>query len=447
MTHFSTTDEFLTNTQAVSNGCDHSRWPECIKKILAISFRMPPLLSPRSIQIHRLLTHWARRGCEVHVVCVNPSTVPRLHWDQELANLYPNLIHYHFVSFPNSPTNIWQKLRNIGSQIPDPYRRWAHQAESVALDLAKQIQFDLLLTFASPMSDHLTGLGIKKHLRCPWVAHFSDPWVDNPYNAYMNTILSRYVSARQERSVIAQADSVVFVSSETQDLVMRKYPSTWRAKTWVIPHYFDPAIYPKVDPLDVHPKMIFRHIGRFYQHRTPEPLFQALYQLKSEKPVVLEGVVFEMIGPSPPYLLHRLRAKYDLQDCVTIRSSVPYLESLKLMAESDVLMVMDAPVTDPNVFLPSKLVDYLGTGRPLMGITPLRGPSADLIRESKGLVADPRNLSGIVDVIAAYIGEYRMDGLVRRKPGKAIMQAYKVDTVSEHFQELFLQLVEEDDRN
>ncbi len=85
---------------------------------------------------------------------------------------------------------------------------------------------------------------------------------------------------------------------------MEKYPNIWRAKTRVIPHYFDPDSYPKVDPLDVQSEMTFRHIGRFYQHRTLEPLFQALHQIKLENPVVLDGVVFEMIGPcSPPYLL------------------------------------------------------------------------------------------------------------------------------------------------
>jgi hypothetical protein len=43
---------------------------------------------------------------------------------------------------------------------------------------------------------------------------------------------------------------------------------------------------------------------------------------------------------------------------------VGYQESLKLMSEADALLVIDAPA-DQSVFLPSKLIDYIGAGRPI----------------------------------------------------------------------------------
>ena len=43
------------------------------------------------------------------------------------------------------------------------------------------------------------------------------------------------------------------------------------------------------------------------------------------------------------------------------------------------LLVIDAPADD-SLFLPSKLIDYLPLGKPILGLTPLRGASADLIR-------------------------------------------------------------------
>ena len=43
------------------------------------------------------------------------------------------------------------------------------------------------------------------------------------------------------------------------------------------------------------------------------------------------------------------------------------------------LLVIDAPA-DESLFLPSKLIDYLPARKPILGLTPARGASADLIR-------------------------------------------------------------------
>jgi hypothetical protein len=114
---------------------------------------------------------------------------------------------------------------------------------------------------------------------------------------------------------------------------------------------------------------------------------------------------------------------------------VPYIESLKLMVEADVLILVDSPVTDPNIFLRSALVDYLGAMRPLLGITPLRGPSADLIRKAGGLVAHPHDTEGIADAIRAYIQEYRANTLHRdRAPNRELRSAYEVTSVAQQFE-------------
>mgnify|MGYP002023367079 CR=1 FL=1 len=106
------------------------------------------------------------------------------------------------------------------------------------------------------------------------------------------------------------------------------------------------------------------------------------------------------------------------------------------MAEADVLISMDAPVTNPNVFLPSKLVDYLGAGRPLLGITSLRGPSADLIRKAGGIVVGPLDTKGFADAIRTYVQECRSGALFRaRAPSQTVGSAYEASTVAQQFRE------------
>jgi hypothetical protein len=79
-----------------------------------------------------------------------------------------------------------------------------------------------------------------------------------------------------------------------------------------------------------------------------------------------------------------------LEEVVRIRPVVPYRRSLQLMTDYDALLLVDAPLirARESVFLPSKLVDYLGSGTPIIALTPLRGSSARVVTTTGGLVCD-----------------------------------------------------------
>ena len=349
---------------------------------------------------------------------------------REFARLFPKQNRARSLAF---------KIWHFTEQLPDPQRWWVSGARRAALSLLDDVACDAILSFGNPMSDHLVGLALKRDTGLPWVAHFSDPWVDNPFLSYSRP--ARAINIRLEREVIGNADRVVFVSRETRGLVMAKYPETWRSRSRVLPHYFDPDLYPRA-PQQTH-TMVFRHLGTLYGPRTPEPLFRALDRLKSRNPELLDGVRLEMVGPCyPPTLMDEWLAPFDLTDTVSYRATVPYLESLKLMAESDALILMDAPA-DENVFLPSKLVDYIGARRPILGITPLRGPSAELIRQAGGLTADPGDIDGIADAVHAYIGEHRSGSLTQRVPDHEFRSRFDVNRVATEFRDLIDEAIAE----
>jgi hypothetical protein len=67
-----------------------------------------------------------------------------------------------------------------------------------------------------------------------------------------------------------------------------------------------------------------------------------------------------------------------------------------------VLLVIDAPADD-SLFLPSKLIDYLPLRRPILGLTPPRGASADLIRRLGYPVVAPDDETAIAGQIEALL--------------------------------------------
>ena len=100
------------------------------------------------------------------------------------------------------------------------------------------------------------------------------------------------------------------------------------------------------------------------------------------------------------------------------------------MSDADLLLVIDGP-DDLSVFLPSKLVEYLGAGTPIFGIVP-PGTSARLLARVGAPVADPRKPFEVVKGLreALRLVQNRRAGNSRQAWGDPAVRAeFHVDRV------------------
>ncbi len=282
------------------------------------------------------------------------------------------------------------------------------------------------------MSDHLLALAVKRRTGLPWLAHFSDPWADNPF--HQTSWLEHQVNAALEKRVVAMADQLVFTSQRTLELVMAKYPRAWRAKAAVLPHawdleHFDRPIHAGA-PRPVCRPHVVRHIGACYGARSPQPLFAALARIHGRTPRALDHVAFELVGHVSPGLLESPDLKALPPGLLTLRGTVGYRESLQLACEASALLVIEAPSDAESVFLPSKLIEYIGTRRPVWGITP-PGTSADLIAEWAGSAdacAAPGDIESVVRMLLA--GLTALDAAAAHRGPDAIAARFAPGPVS-----------------
>jgi len=275
------------------------------------------------------------------------------------------------------------------------------------------------------------ALRLKKALGLPWVAHFSDPWHGHPYlrpRAY-----ARWINARLEEAVIKAADAVVFVNEETRDWTMSRYPRSWNAKTRVIPHCFDPGLYPAKPARQV--GMVFRHIGQFYGDRGPVSLLEAIARLRDSDAGLLEDVRFEFVGRVEEYDMSAMR-KTGVDKWVTVRAGVGYRDSLREMTGADVLLLVEAPAA-MNLFLPSKLIDYLGAGRPILALTPARGPAARLLAGTGDRVVSPDDVVGIAEALRQAIQDCRRGSPARFGRSTNSTSAYHCNTTTRDLAAVF----------
>ena len=361
-----------------------------MKHILAISWTMPPLLMPRSIQVTRTLNRLAELDWATTVLCASPLGLDaRITIDPSLEKALGR--NYHPVEVASPQPSL--PLRALERYFFLEHLVWIFKAISQGKELLKSEKFAAIISFAQPWASHLVGLRLHRLSGLPWVAHFSDPWVDSPYLREMPW--QRILWRKLENAVIRDADAVFFVNSQTADLVMGKYPSPWRQKTFIMPHGFEAGAVPKMSAA-AGPGRRLRlvYTGRFYRdRRTPEALFHALKMVEDTRDLA-DQLEVRLIGPFAS-TYQNLAQKMGLGEIVSCRDEVPYSESVAEMAAADVLLVIDAPDKGPNLFLPSKLVEYLAFKKPILGLTPEQGASADLLRHLGCPLVSPDDPAGI----------------------------------------------------
>lgn len=382
-------------------------------KAVFLSYAFPPQAAPRAVQVARLAKY---SHLEIRVLCAGTSgTEHALRAGVEV------------MSFPDTSSRWWRRVKRL-FYLPDSERPWADRLARTMLAVNLIAPDDVLITFGQPMSDHMAGLSIKRRLDVPWIAHFSDPWSDNPYLS--PNPISRLRLRNMERQVIAAADRLLFTSHETMELVMKKYPTSWRDKTSVLPHAYDPQIDRQIaPPRERGNALVLRHLGNFYGRRNPLMLVRALVLLRASQPRLLDNVRIELIGR---WVGHERWSPANSglpETLLMFRKSIEYEESLRRMSSADCLLIIDAPFEN-NVFFPSKLVEYLGARRPILALTP-PGTSADIVAEAGGLVASPQTPETIAAGLKEMIQRLRAGTI--GAPAEDVVTRYDARRIAEAF--------------
>jgi len=218
---------------------------------------------------------------------------------------------------------------------------------------------------------------------------------------------------------------------------MSKYPAEVRQKSTVIPHCYDPQLVSHPSPVKKNPRFTITHTGSFYYGiRTPLGLFQAVHNIIEKQPEIQDSINIQLVGP-----LHKdyqdLILKLGIEKVITVIGAVPYLKSLKYIQNANVLLLIDAPSEIPSVFLPLKLVEYIGSLKPILGITPLEGASASLIKRLGGIVVSPEDISGIEEGIMTLHRKFRDNSLSDYSYSEDDIKQYNAVNTTRTLAELF----------
>ncbi len=395
---------------------------ELMKTYLAVSLLYPPFAEIRGVQVDRLLSHSPQRWLIAHgttpVLTQDPTTAsPRQRGPRErlaipvppdllLAKGLRKLGRTVLAHLPGlRQGSLGPALQSMSSEnrMPDRYRAWIGPAQRAVGAWLKKAPHppQAVLGIGQPWSSLVAASRISRQAGLPLLAFFSDPWADHVALNYDLSPKARRLSAEMEAQVVEQAVKLLFPSQNLADFVMAKYPPAWHDKVRILPHCFDPERYGPFTPSPDGIKYI-RFLGSFYKRRSPQPFLRGLARALELEPGAFSQVRFQCIGPDTDFFQPALDAFGFPPGLVEYLPRVSYQRSLELMAASHALLIMD-PEIDYSPFLSAKLIDYLGSGRPICAIHS-QGQTEGLVRELGGWTApfqDPEAVARMLLAAAA----------------------------------------------
>jgi len=406
-----------------------------MKKQLLLSYSFPPVANAESIVTAKMVKALTRRHWRSVVCTVDPKwNVGSKDWG--LMDLLPPELEV-FRSLPLPLIRLprflrllrLEKFALLAESMPDVSIFWFPTAVNRLRKIIRNKDIRVIHSRAMPMAGHFLALYAKKMTGLPWVAHFCDPWIDGPLYSVKWQFLTR-LHMRWEKNIISAADIITFTTKAACKIVMSKYPSNWMSKCRVIPHGF--TSYPSaskppkfLNPADLN----IVYLGNFYGTRSPHVLFQALKNMRGE----LTGntpLRFWFIGRMPHQSYAALAKQYGIDDLICLKDAVPYKTAMEYAQEADVLLTINSVYKNPDFFLESKMFEYLGHRKPILGLVYLQGETAAMLDAAGGFVADIENPTHIVGILKRIVTLWEKNELPVPDIEKPEISRFKMENTS-----------------
>lgn len=268
----------------------------------------------------------------------------------------------------------------------DEDRGWTQEALKKAENIFTKENFDYILSSAPPIGSHIIGYNIKKiYPNVKWIADMRDAlWSPNYPNNMKNRML------RKAKEILQKSDLLLAVSRP--QLVKYREITNEKIDCLEIRNGYDYDTELVRCLSKSKDKFTILYTGNFYGPRNPQNFFLALEMLIKKKNI--GNIYVEIIGNNSPVNIPQSISKYILE-----QDRMEYSDLIKYMySKADLLLLISPSDIEEGVYT-GKLFDYIGVGRPILGLVPKNDVAAKLIEKSKvGYLAENEN---VVDVMAA----------------------------------------------
>lgn len=244
-----------------------------------------------------------------------------------------------------------------------------------------------LITHTNPLYTHFYGIIIKfiSLGNVNWIASFTDPYANSPFEEKNINTVGHYIRHIEQSLVFALSNKLVFVTEKMKKYIINN-DKKLEAKSTVIPFfYLHDDVVNAMNKLICHDKIRLIHPGSIYGNRDASHLFKAMEGH--------DNIHLKIFGNVNNHDVDNLSSN------IEVFSEVDYKFLKSEVERSDYILVIDSFFKDiPNPYMPSKVVDAMCLGKPIIGVTE-ESSELKLFLDSTGNVSSLNDVESISSVL------------------------------------------------
>jgi glycosyltransferase involved in cell wall biosynthesis len=399
--------------------------------VLVIAYYFPPMgLSgvQRTLKFAKYLTQFGWRP----IVLTTPDTMYYAHDTSLLAEIQPlidngsiRIVRTKESGMPGKksdsgtqklPSAAWQRLRSKLIQIiyqPDSRIKWKKFALEAAEQIFKEERIDAILTTAPPYTDFLVARELHDKHNVPYLLDYRDAWVANPVLNFYATPFHRAYAHKLEDLCLRGSNAITVASRRMKEVLLRQYNYLTHEDITIVSHGFDTEDIAQaralVDKYRSPEKFRVTYGGAFYVGRSPVAMFEAAKMAIKKEPGLGDDLELVFAGILQKEYF-RAAEKLGINNIVRATGYLPHVEDLALLMASDVLWM----TMSDTISAPGKLYEYLGTGKPILGLVPERSEAEKIIADyGAGITVRPRDVKGISEALIELHRQWKKSQLPR----------------------------------
>ena len=378
-----------------------------MKHILVIANSCLPVTGPENICNARQLAVLSQSGqFKIDLVTRHNNTTYYPTDDIEKYGIKLNSLHFVDVDHKASIKTLWQHFRAwVKFGVVEAGYHWAIAALPLCEKLVKENRYNFVVS--KNACSYVIAYYLKKKYGVKWVASWNDPfpaylWIE-PYGHGKS--LKNIRRCKRIVDIMKRADEYIYPNSRLANYV-NSYVNAGENKIHIAPHVMTSA--PKESRKRASGPIKLIHPGQCNAPRYARTMLQAIKELLEEGKMNKNDLSVTFMGKTNADEMEMIKES-PLNEIVTIREIVSYHESLDILAEYDIALIIEAKLEE-GIFLPTKVSDFMMAGIRMFAICPIIGVQHDLYEQGYiPYFGDVTNVESIKNALLKMVEDSRID--------------------------------------
>lgn len=369
-----------------------------MKKVLIITYYWPPAGGPGVQRVLKFAKYLPEFGWQPVILTVENGEYPAI--DESLLDEIPEGIKvYKTKSFEpfnlykglsgqkgNLPTHILSKSENesfvqklskwlrANVFIPDARVGWIPSIVKEGKKIIDIEKPDIIFSSSPPHSLQIGAMKLAKRSGLKWVADFRDPWRNAFWQSDINrSNFSDEKDKRLEREVISNTNAATSVSKS----IISDFSKLNSNRFFVLPNGYDENDFQNIEKKQSN-KFRINYTGTLGKLQQIDNFLSALNSLEKDLLGKIEINFYGSIHESIRQNIYEAR----LTKVIKINPGVSHKEAIKIMVNSEILLLVIPNINNNNGIVTGKLFEYLAANNYVLGIGPIDGDAANILIET-----------------------------------------------------------------